>query len=289
MHALASAHQRQWTKRVHDDSSLAKYGISSIQPVPSLRTHSSSQIPPEALQFAPPLAAYTAEQCGADEMFLEYNSTSQSAALRGVKDIALFLPQTLKKLQRLQQIREMGYFTLRPVGFPKLMAEVDSEQLAEEEERRSGHSENLTAMEAGEHNTHHTLTSTANVDNSRDSSDIGGPSSSLELHSAALAAGMDRDLDDNLVDADLNDLSLQTEDADSDTPDAFMAEEVEYQNDHSLAPGSTVGSGSFIIQDSGTAGSGPAWISPLVTTSSRVVSTSSARPQDESDVDMTLD
>lgn len=273
-----------------EDTNLAKYGVSSIQPVPSLRTHSSSQIPSEALQFAPPLAAYTAEQCGADEMFLEYNSTSQSAALRGVKDIALFLPKTLKKLQRLQQIREMGYFTLRPVGFPKLMAEMDSEQLAEEEEEhRSAHAENLTSLGAGDNPVQHMLTSSVNADISRDSRGFAATSASLDLQSVVLAAGMDRDLDDNLVDADLNDLSLQTEDADSDTPDAFMAEEVEYQNDHSLAPGSRAGSGSFLIQDSGTAGSGPAWISPHLTANSRIVSTPSNRIQDESDVDMTLD
>lgn len=284
MHTLSpSNHRGQWTKRVHEDPNLLK-GVNAPTQLPSsLRAHASTEIPPEALQFAPPLAAYTAERSGADEIYLEYNSTSQSAALRGMKDIALFLPQTLKKLQLLQRIRETGYFTLRPVGFNKTMAELDREALVEEDEHRSAHAENLAAMTtSGEH-----LGQFVNGGETDElSRDLAGNN---DIPSIVLTSGMDRDLDSNLVDADINDLSLRTEDGDSDTPDAFMAEEVEYQHDHSLASGSVQGSANSMLHDQGSAGSGPAWNSPLVTTSSRVLSTSSHRNSDESDIDMTLD
>lgn len=278
-----SNHRGQWTKRVHEDTNLLKGVNAPIQLHSSLRAHASTEIPPEALQFAPPLAAYTAERSGADELYLEYNSTSQSAALRGNKDIALFLPQTLKKLQMLQRIRETGYFTLRPVGFNKTMAELDRDALVEEEEHRSVHAENLAAMTTGEHLGQLVNGSAGTDDLSRDLV------ANNDVPSIVLTTGIDRDLDSNLMDADINDLSLQTEDGDSDTPDAFMAEEVEYQRDHSLASGSIQGSANSILHDQSSTGPGPVWNSPLITTSSRVLSTSSHRNPDESDIDMTLD
>lgn len=287
MHAVTPpSHRAQWTRRVHEDANLLKSLGSSSLPPSSLRAQSSTEIPPEALQFAPPLAAYTAERSGADEIFLEYNSTSHSASLRGNRDIALFLPHTLKKLQMLQRVRETGYYTLRPVGFSKTMAEMDRDALVEEEEHRSAHAENLAAMSAGEQLGLYLQASASSEDVSRVYS---GLSSGQDEPLNVLSVGMDRDLDDDLVDADINDLSLQTEDADSDTPDAFMAEDVEYQNDHSLASGSVLGAGFSMIHDHGSTGSGPVWNSPAVTTSSWVLSTSSRRTLEESDVDMTLD
>lgn len=296
MHMLAPTnHRPQLTRRVHEDTGLQKMVNPVAAPTPSLRAHPSTEIPPEALQFAPPLAAYTAGRCGADEMFLEYNSTLQSAALRGVKDMALFLPQTQKKLQMLQRVRETGYFTLRPVGIHKTMAELDRDAVAEEDEQRSAHAENLAAMMTGEQLSQYTH-GTGVLEEESDLSGALGisgsgivGSSGLLASSGVLATGMDRDLDEELVDADINDLSLQTEEADSDTPDAFMAEDVEYQNDHSLASGSVVGAGQLVGHGHGSAGSETVWNSPIATTSARILSTSSHRVLDDSDIDMTLD
>lgn len=279
-----SSHGTQWTRRVHEDVNSPKGITITVQLPPSLRAHTSMEIPPEAFQFAPPLVAYTAEKSGADEIYLEYSSTSQAAALRGNRDIALFMPQTLKKLQTLQRIREIGYYTLRPVGFNKTMAEMDRDAQAEEEDLRSPHAENLAALtdQLGQF-----------LQAPRDSEDLSrdlvGNSAIHDIPSIVLTTGMDRDLDSNLVDADLNDHSIQNEDADSDTPDAFMAEDVEYQNDHSLASGSVQGSANSILQDLGSAGSGQPWNSPIITTTSRILSTSSHRVFEESDIDMTLD
>lgn len=285
MHTLNPLNNRgHWTRRVHEDPNLLK-GVNAPMQLPSsLRAHASTEIPAEALQFAPPLAAYTAQRSGADEIYLEYNITSQSAALRGNKDIALYPPRTQKKLQMLQRIRETGYYTLRPVGFNKTMAELDHAAIVEEAELRSAHAENLAAMTtAGEQLGQFVNGSGGTDDLSRELA------TNNDVPSIVLTTGMDRDLDSNLVDADINDLSLQTEDADSDTPDAFMAEEVEYQHDHSLASGSVQGSANSMLHDQGSAGSAPAWNSPLVATNSRILSTSSHRNPDESDIDMTLD
>lgn len=307
MNVLAAAHQPRWTRRVHEDAAVLKAVHPTAQPTPSIRARPTLEIPPEALQFAPPLAAYTAEHCDADDVFLAYNSAAQSAVLRGIRDVALFLPHTLKKLLALQRIRETGYFTLRPVGVARTMADMDRDAAAEDE-HRSPHAENLASSEqltlfmqgssvaedvsrigaGGGVVAVGGLGEAGGVNGVAGAGGVNSAVDTLDVPLLALASGMDRDLDAGMMDADVHDLSLRSDNRDLDTPDAFMAEDVEYQNDHSLAS-SAVGSVSSNAYNHSSAGSGPAWNNLLVTTSSRVLSTSSHRIVDELDVDMTLE
>lgn len=247
--------------------------------------HIPPEVPPEAIQYAPPLSAYSAEHCGLSVAYTEYNRALQMMAFTGTKDVPVLSPQVLKRLDILHRIRATGYDSLAPVGINRTMREMDEEaQLEEEDEDAPGvQAENLTA--AGTTHAGDIL--------------VLIPQNSPNLTSQVLPelpvnVFPEADLDAHVPDADASELSVgeSLSRSDSDTPDAFMAEDVEYQYDHSLFHDSGAGHGS--ISDShasfstGSVLSG-ANMASIPTTSTLATPTSNLRVCDDSDVDMTLE
>lgn len=251
MHSISIDTYQLWrrrgtTPRVHEES---------LPPTPSLhRIRAQSDL---EHHFAPPLSAYLADQCGAHDAAAEYNAAVEEARLSGASDVPLLAPATLRRLDALRRIRATGYTTLLPIGVGATMAEMDREADADLLEVQV---ENLAAGEA--------------------EASVSGAGAGLGHLEGG--AGLDADLDAGDLGADLDDGVL---DADGDTfdssggatPDGFMAEDVEYQHDHSL--------GLDLAYEPVTAELGVT--APTLSTAPTAVST--ARRCDDSDVDMTFD
>lgn len=180
--------------RIHDDSSG------------HLRTRPPQS---EPHPFAPPLAAYLADECGPNSAYTDHNAAMEQAYLSGASDIPLLGPTTLQRLDKLRKIRATGYTTIVPIGIGRTMAQMDQE--AGEE------AENLLACERS-----HALP-VEPIDNAESDLEELGDLSGLDSLMAA-------DLDADVVDADEADVFSSG----GLTPDAFMAADVEYQADHSL-------------------------------------------------------
>lgn len=199
--------QHTWTKRVHEENH--QNGTSQAPSLHSLAQESRVP-PPEASQFSPPLAAYSTEKCGPNLEYVRYNRSIQLAALSGLRDGVLLSPQNLTRLEALRRIRATGYTTLAPVGVCRTMAQIHYDAQLEDEDSQVVQAENLGTVGA--------------------STTVGADSPAVFADNAVLG-DMDRDLDASVPDADTSDDGVGE---DSLTPDAFMAEDVEYQDDHSL-------------------------------------------------------
>ena len=241
-------------------------------------------MPADAVQYAPPLSSYSAEHCGLSVAHTEYNRALQKMAFTGLRDLPLVSPLVQKRLTQLRQIRSTGYDTLAPIGINKTMRDLDEEaQLDEEDMDSQGiQAENLVAA-----STTQVLQNGANVSSV---SAADGPG--LEAAPASIFLP-ETDLDAHVPDADASDLSPQEalSRSRSETPDGFMAEDVEYQFDHSLLHDSAAGqeslSDSHASFTTGSVLSGP--IASHPTASTYATATSNLRACDESDVDMTLE
>ncbi|RLV84978.1 hypothetical protein JA9_000250 [Meyerozyma sp. JA9] len=200
--------------------------------------------------YAPPLSAYSAEYPGASLYQLEYTISTQEGT-RG----ANLPPQTHRKLERIQRIRNTGYTSLIPIGMKKTMRQLDAERahnagIDEDDEPEITHmAENVPgervgrpngAAEGGDsevNNTDSNIVSNSNSNMMSRSNDMG---SSIDLDAAV--PNMDElnssngtfvteddeiDNDEEPIAPHLGDLLNEDE--------GFMADEVEYQEDHSFA------------------------------------------------------
>lgn len=197
----------------------------------SFRGQSRLQLPQiEPDHFAPPLSAYLTEECGASAVYTEYNTAQQLAMVLATNDVPLLTPGLLRRLQALRDIRSTGYTTLMPIGVGKTMAQIDAEAHIEEEESHC----------VQENSVHHTAAETLNVlANTSNFGGTGNSGSSRAERGTEHVLNMSRDLDDDVEDADNSD-SYDEDLSDhmgSVADDGFMAQEVEYQNDHSLGTG----------------------------------------------------
>lgn len=204
--------------------------------------------------YAPPLLAYSAEYPGASLYQLEYTISTQEGT-RG----ANLPPQTHRKLERIQRIRNTGYTSLIPIGLKKTMRQIDAERAHnvggdEDDEPEITHmAENVPgehlrrpngAVEGGElanedmmNNTDSQINSNSNSNMMSRSNDMGssidldaGVPNMDELNSSNGTFVTEDDEIDNEeepIAPHLGDLLNEDE--------GFMADEVEYQEDHSFA------------------------------------------------------
>lgn len=266
--------------RVHESCAQPHQHLHPTQTAtaPALHTLASTrEMAPEAIQYALPLSAYTADTCGPSAAYTEYNRAVQIAALQGHSDVPLLAPQTQRRLERLRRIRTAGYLTIRPIGINKTMQQLDEEKRLDEEDGRCFQAENLVGGGASAGDTLALL-----GQNDTLAQDV------LHRHSlsvgSALLADLDHDLDAHLVDADASESELQVAGFSSDTPDAYMAEDVEYQYDHSLGH-----EGLVDAEDHASISSGPSAVTSMLPAVLTATTTASARNCDDSDVDMTLE
>lgn len=208
------------------------------------------------LLFAPPLLAYTAEYPGASSVQLDYliqsTSTSKAHALTTT-------PLTQLKVDQLERIRNTGYNTIRPIGIDRTMEEIDYEHASSYNTQDHAYDEGLL-IHTAENNLTETsgniatgglsfnqqLDTTGEVDH--DSVVFDGEVSLSE-------EGIDEDDDDDEDEEEANDILQELTEPEEDflrrssrfrllleepgyrdtlEDEGFMADEVEYQDDHSL-------------------------------------------------------
>lgn len=194
----------------------------------SFRGQSRLQLPQiEPDHFAPPLSAYLTEECGASAVYTEYNTAQQLAMVLATNDVPLLTPGLLRRLQALRDIRSTGYTTLSPIGVGKTMAHIDAEAQLEEEESHCVQENSVHNIAA---ETLDVLANTSNLGGT------GNSGSSRADRGTEHVLDMARDLDADVEDADNSDSYDEdlSDHMDSVADDGFMAQEVEYQNDHSL-------------------------------------------------------
>ena len=181
------------------------------------------------LLFAPPLLAYSAEYPGASLSQLEYTISNQSG---NKQDLPLLTPLIQRKLDRLRQIRNIGYQNIIPVGVGKTMEQIDLE-----EARHFNMSEQQDEA----------FIPTAENGDVADNSINGVPNQSIneeeepELDLDANIPNADdvTNDDDDFEDDEFGDVQEEQDEIDLDDhslneDEGFMAEEVEYQDDHSI-------------------------------------------------------
>lgn len=78
--------------------------------------------------FAPPLLAYSAENPGPNVTQLDYIIRTKSLNGSAVSSNNLLTPLVVKKLNKLQSISKIGYHSIAPVGINKTMEELDFDQ-----------------------------------------------------------------------------------------------------------------------------------------------------------------
>lgn len=78
--------------------------------------------------FAPPLLAYSAENPGPSVTQLDYIIRTKSLNGNSIPSNNLLTPLVVKKLNKLQSISKVGYHTIAPVGINKTMGELEFEE-----------------------------------------------------------------------------------------------------------------------------------------------------------------
>lgn len=169
--------------------------------------------------FAPPLLAYSVECPGPNISQLDYimKTRSLNGGSLNASNQNFLTPSVLKKLNKLNSIRNIGYTTISPVGIDKTMVE-----LAYEESKQLHFSDQMDDEE-GE-------------DGEEDPSFI---PTVENTNNSILEQPEEVDLDAYIPDADEFELGgtedVIEEESLVDEDEGFMAEEVEYQEDHSIS------------------------------------------------------
>lgn len=236
-------------------------------------------LPVEANQYAPPLSAYLTEECGPSAVYTEYNTTKQLAVVTGSTDVPLLSPHLLRRLQTLRRIRATGYTKIAPIGIGRTMAQIDSEAQVEDEDSQYIQ-ENLV-----QGSTHaETLTDLAAVNNNR--SNVVNLDSATSMIPNDNILGIEHDLDAQVVDADASEVYSDDLDGHHESigHDGFMAEDVEYQNDHSLGSETASGPRSGPLSGSSVLGH-----SLLSGSTSGTILTGNVLACDDSDMDMAIE
>ncbi|CUM64092.1 uncharacterized protein PRCAT00001682001 [Priceomyces carsonii] len=184
--------------------------------------------------YAPPLIAYLADRSGASISQLDY--TIQT----GVKsNVSLLTPLIKEKLDQLHMTRNFGYSTIRPVGIGKTMEQLQIEQNKRINSKKQ--SEELSFAATVENTSGIAPDSSLNEETNNISriETIIMPNRSNDVDLDAQipdADGIDSEVrDDDDFDLDLEEGSIGIDFENGiDEDEGFMAEEVEYQDDHSL-------------------------------------------------------
>lgn len=185
--------------------------------------------------FAPPLVAYSAEYPGASVSQLEYTIKTQTT---GVLNAPLLTPLAQRKLERARRIRNSGYTTIVPIGVEKTMEQIDYDEsrryaLNEQEDQSyPPTAENSTANDSMNPNISETAPQEeVNLDdeiiNSDEYHQMSDDFGDNEDDSEAIANTRYEAASDDETLAGFGDDVLNAD-------DGFMADDVEYQDDHSL-------------------------------------------------------
>ncbi|CAN3376801.1 hypothetical protein DIURU_001581 [Diutina rugosa] len=153
--------------------------------------------------YAPPLSAFSPDAPGGSERELEYTievSTNRRSRY------SLITPLVHRKMDELKSIGSTGYTTIRPVGIGRTLGEIEADRTKEMSSLNSAPS----SAEATAENTHEGITIATSF-----------PEADLDADVV--------DMDDGAIAEDSAFLSDEEND-----DDGFMADEVEYQPDHSL-------------------------------------------------------
>ncbi|CAI5756023.1 unnamed protein product [Candida verbasci] len=166
--------------------------------------------------FAPPLSSYSSNYPGVDILHLDYNNNSTQNS-----QIFTTSPLVQSNFIQLEQIKNYGYSTIRPIGIGKTMEEIDylNQQNIDDQTQLS----QITHIAAEN--------STEGIINN-----VNGTTISIDNQLPQ------EDLDAQVLNADENSNSNSEDDeSNSNTDhnyriqeDDFMAADVEYQDDHSL-------------------------------------------------------
>ncbi|CUM53750.1 uncharacterized protein AC631_00277 [Debaryomyces fabryi] len=181
------------------------------------------------LLFAPPLLAYSAEYPGASLSQLEYTISNRSG---NKQDLPLLTPLIQRKLDRLQQIRNIGYTSIIPAGVGKTMEQIDFEEARHHNMSEQQEESFIPTAENGD-----VPDSSINGIHNQSINEEEEPEIDLDANipNADDVTNDDDDFDDDdfgEVQEEQDEIDLDDHGLDED--EGFMAEEVEYQDDHSI-------------------------------------------------------
>lgn len=190
------------------------------------------------LLFAPPLLAYSAEYPGASLSQLEYTISTQSGSKN---DLPLLTPLIQRKLDRLRQIRSIGYTNIVPVGIGKTMEQIDYE---ESRQFNLSEQQDESCIPAAENGDAPDSSINGAANNSSNNHRVEEPIE-VDLDANILNADDQTNDDDDFGEVDFGEVQEEQEEIDLDDhslneDEGFMAEEVEYQDDHSIVTDNVV-------------------------------------------------
>lgn len=216
--------------------------------------------------FAPPLVAYSAEYPGASVSQLEYTIKTQSS---GLLNAPLLTPLTQRKLERTRKIRTMGYNTLIPIGIEKTMEQIDYEEsrryaLSEQEDQsyiptaeNSATDNQAGSVNGNERDTSMNANGTQNE--AREEVDLDGQIMNSDEYQQ-YSDNFDDDEDDEDDEETIANTRYEVLSDEYQSggfgnnilndDDGFMADEVEYQDDHSISNDAGLGQVSNILMNS---------------------------------------
>lgn len=181
--------------------------------------------------FAPPLLAFSAEFPGASTLQLEY-TISQSQVRSGMP---LVTPLTQKRMEAFQKIRSIGYRRFAPLGINKTMEQIDIES------SKQHTSAEIEVYEAGAENTSGERVTNRNEERSGNWGAQSAINESYEANEVDLDAEIpdadeseQSDMNYDEEDSRIHFRSLDMDDDILNEDEGFMADEVEYQDDHSV-------------------------------------------------------
>ncbi|KAK6458926.1 Apc15p protein-domain-containing protein [Scheffersomyces xylosifermentans] len=206
--------------------------------------------------FAPPLSAYTAEYPGASSLQLDYiiQSTSSMTGFTPSTGASILTttPLAQSKVEQLERIRNTGYTTIRPIGIDRTMEEIDYDDAGHFNVSEQQYDDPSYVNTAENTHTGTGVNGSSNLSLSQQMEVIGGE----ESREAEVVFDGEVSLseDDGLEEEDDDPLFESTEPEeeslrrhsrfrlpseepgyrDSLEDEGFMADEVEYQDDHSL-------------------------------------------------------
>lgn len=206
--------------------------------------------------FAPPLVAYSPDYYGANMDYMEY--TMQAAAshfvaanpdvgvegmLSQVEELLAISPLMQLKIDRIESIRNTGYEVLRPIGIGKTLQELDMEAARELDTKTM---EDESAVTIAADNTQGNNLNENTQEQGDGGVDVDLDRQVIDLDEQVLDADISHNLDNDSASSEFEGSSFRREQFHAAhipqlltfrgdlIDEGFMADEVEYQADHSL-------------------------------------------------------
>ncbi|CAH2353740.1 hypothetical protein CLIB1423_12S01882 [[Candida] railenensis] len=221
--------------------------------------------------FAPPLSAYSVENPGPNVTQLDYIIRTKSLNGNAIPSNNLLTPLVVKKLNKLQSISKVGYHSIAPVGINKTMGELEFEErrraayYEQQQQQQNSHSQSQSQSHINQDTLGQDDSNIPTVGNTSNSIleqpediDLDADVPDIDFHSREEGEedGEEEDGEEgegeqresgqgagamtgpNQAGADIDNEGVINENEiydDVDEDEGFMAEEVEYQDDHSIS------------------------------------------------------